>query len=59
MNHTRRDTVSDTGASAVEYALIVVGIAAVVAAIVFVLGQTVFASYTDSCQKVTNGAGTC
>jgi len=59
MIHIRRDTGSDHGASAVEYALIVVGIAAVVAAIVFVLGQTVFASYTDSCQEITNGAGNC
>ncbi len=59
MTDIHRNSVADDGASAVEYALIVVGIAAVVASIVFVLGQTVFASYTDSCQQVTNGAGNC
>jgi pilus assembly protein Flp/PilA len=43
---------SDEGASAVEYALIVGAIAAVVIFVVIALGNVVSTSYTDSCTKI-------
>lgn len=54
-----RDTRGDDGASAVEYALIAVAVAAVIATIVFVLGETLFDQYTNACTEVTNGQGDC
>jgi Flp pilus assembly pilin Flp len=50
---------SDEGASAVEYGLIAVAIAAVVASIVFVLGETIFDKYETACTEVTRGQGDC
>jgi pilus assembly protein Flp/PilA len=47
----------DSGASAVEYGLIVVAIAAVVVAVVVALGGTVHSLFTDSCTKL-NGLDT-
>lgn len=49
----------DDGASSVEYALIAVAIAAVIASIVVILGQTVLSSYEVTCQEVSNGSGVC
>lgn len=55
-------TASDTGASAVEYGLIVVAIAALIAAVVFALGTIVQNTYSESCGtingEITNGAST-
>jgi pilus assembly protein Flp/PilA len=45
----RRD---DAGASAVEYALILAGIAAVVVAIVFALGSVLHGSVQHSCDTI-------
>lgn len=42
----------DEGASAVEYSLIVVAIAALIAAVVFVLGDVVGTQYEQSCDAV-------
>jgi pilus assembly protein Flp/PilA len=42
----------EEGASAVEYALIIAGIAAVVVAIVFALGSVLNTSVSDSCSKI-------
>ena len=42
----------DEGASAVEYALIIAGIAAVVVAIVFALGSVLNTSVGNSCSKI-------
>jgi len=52
---TRRRKLRSTGedgASAVEYALIVAGIAAVVVAIVFALGAVLNTSVNNSCDKI-------
>ncbi len=46
----------DRGASAVEYALILVAIAAAIAAVVAVLGSTVLGMFQTSCAKI-KGAG--
>ena len=48
----------DSGASAVEYGLIVVAIAAVVVAGVFALGGTVTEMFSDSCDLVQSAAST-
>lgn len=42
----------DTGASAVEYGLIVAGIAAVVVATVFALGGVTFSLFSESCSEM-------
>ena len=48
----------DTGASAVEYGLVLVAIAAVVVATVFALGGTVTEMFSDSCDLVRSSAST-
>jgi pilus assembly protein Flp/PilA len=48
----------DTGASAVEYGLVLVAIAAVVVATVFALGGTVTEMFSDSCDLVQSSAST-
>jgi len=48
----------EDGASAVEYGLIVVAIAAFIAVAVFALGGVVADTYLESCQKVEAKAQT-
>jgi pilus assembly protein Flp/PilA len=48
----RRRTPDDTGASAVEYALLAAAVAAVIVAIVFALGQNVFSLFDKTCQAI-------
>jgi pilus assembly protein Flp/PilA len=47
---------ADEGASAVEYAILVAAIAAVVIALVYALGTWVKGTYTDTCEGF-NSAG--
>lgn len=47
-------THDETGASAVEYGLIVFAIAAVIAAIVFMLGNVVQDTFTGSCDRIAD-----
>ena len=50
----------ERGASAVEYGLLIVGIAAVVALAVYALGDGVFFLFDDSCTKMAAEQGkTC
>jgi pilus assembly protein Flp/PilA len=51
--HNSRDR--DRGASAVEYALIVFAVAAVIAAIVGLLGNVVLGKFTSTCTAVNGG----
>lgn len=53
----RRDR-NEAGASAVEYGLLVGGIAAVVAAMVFFLGDNVSELFTDTCTSVSSTSQT-
>ncbi|HEY3007958.1 MAG TPA: hypothetical protein VGJ63_07825 [Micromonosporaceae bacterium] len=46
----------DRGASSVEYALLVVGIAAAVAALVWGLGVIISGQFDTTCNSVSNGA---
>ena len=51
----RRD---EEGASAVEYGLLVAGIAALIVAIVFLFGGMISDVFTDTCTAVTTSDGT-
>jgi len=48
----------ETGASAVEYGLLVAAIAAIIVTIVFFLGGVVQEVFTDTCSTVQQKAGT-
>ncbi|VXB73171.1 Flp family type IVb pilin [Nocardioides sp. AX2bis] len=54
--HTRR-TSGERGASAVEYGLLVAGIAALVVVAVFALGPLINEAFTDTCDEI-EGSGT-
>ncbi|MBV9830682.1 MAG: Flp family type IVb pilin [Marmoricola sp.] len=51
----RRD---DDGASAVEYGLLVAGIAAMIVVVVFALGGAIKSSFSTTCGKVSAGSAT-
>jgi pilus assembly protein Flp/PilA len=51
----RPDLRDDTGASAVEYGLVVVAIAAVIVGVLFALGGEVASLFGSSCDAVSNG----
>ena len=59
--HLARD--EERGASAVEYGLLIAGIAALVVVAVFALGPIVTEAFTDTCDEIdagnTNLAATC
>ena len=59
--HLARD--EERGASAVEYGLLIAGIAALVVVAVFALGPIVTEAFTDTCTEIDNGntnlAATC
>jgi pilus assembly protein Flp/PilA len=49
----------ERGASAVEYGLLVAGIAAVIVGTVFILGQGVFLNlFTETCNSISQNQGT-
>ncbi len=47
----------DEGASAVEYGLLVAAIAALIVAVVFVLGGKVKAAFSTTCTAISSGQG--
>jgi pilus assembly protein Flp/PilA len=51
----RRD---DDGASAVEYGLLVAGIAALIVAVVFAFGGVIKGSFSKTCGKISASSGT-
>jgi pilus assembly protein Flp/PilA len=51
---TRRH--DDDGASAVEYGLLVAGIAALIVAIVFIFGNVVSKSFNNTCGRLSSGS---
>ncbi|WP_134767504.1 Flp family type IVb pilin [Nocardioides sp. 1609] len=54
MTKSRKD---DRGASAVEYGLILVGIAALIVVIVVLLGSQVGSMFGDTCDKIQEETG--
>lgn len=58
----RRHVKDDTGASAVEYGLLIAAIAAVIVVIVFALGSVVKSKFQKTCSGISNGTtstGSC
>ena len=56
----RRHVKDDTGASAVEYGLLIAAIAAVIVVVVFALGSVVKSKFQNTCTLVANtSTGTC
>ena len=58
----RTEKMDERGASAVEYGLLVAGIAALIVAVVFLLGDNVKDAFQDTCNSIGNkgtGTGTC
>jgi len=49
----------DAGASAVEYAILVSAIAAVIVLVVIALGSVLHTSYTNSCVKLGGSTSQC
>ena len=57
LQHARQPLRSaEDGGSAVEYGLLVAGIAGLIAAIVFLFGQQVFALFDTTCTSISSGA---
>ena len=57
--HTPRE---ERGASAVEYALLIVGIAAILAVVVYALGGLTDSMFTQTCTEIdsrTSSSGSC
>ncbi len=50
---------SDRGASAVEYGLLIAGIAALIVVIVFAFGDNIKDIFSDTCGQVAGTSGTC
>jgi pilus assembly protein Flp/PilA len=63
MIEAQRAKMDERGASAVEYGLLVAGIAALVVIAVFALGPIVREAFSDTCDEIVNGstdiAATC
>jgi pilus assembly protein Flp/PilA len=59
----KKAEMDERGASAVEYGLLIAGIAALVVVAVFALGPIVTEAFTDTCTEIDNGntnlAATC
>jgi pilus assembly protein Flp/PilA len=57
MRAVRRQVNGESGASAVEYGLLIAAIAAVIVVVVFALGSVVKSKFSNTCKGV-NGTGT-
>ena len=54
---TAKTRLDERGASAVEYALLITGIAALIITVVFLFGGVLNGVFTDTCSSVGNSAG--
>jgi pilus assembly protein Flp/PilA len=63
MLNARISKMEERGASAVEYGLLIAGIAAVIVVAVMALGPIVKSAFKSTCDSITNGStavtGTC
>jgi pilus assembly protein Flp/PilA len=57
MLDARLAKMEERGASAVEYGLLIAGIAALIVVAVFALGPVVKEAFTDTCGSITSGSG--
>jgi pilus assembly protein Flp/PilA len=55
MLNAQRAKMDERGASAVEYGLLIAGIAALVVVAVFALGPIVKEAFADTCNEITSG----
>lgn len=58
MMNARLAKMDERGASAVEYGLLVAGIAALIVAVVFAFGGVIGDVFTNTCDAVATGAST-
>lgn len=58
MLHARKARMDERGASAVEYGLLVAGIAAVIVLVVIALGGKIKSAFSSTCSAIS-GSGTC
>ena len=56
MLNARKAELDERGASAVEYGLLIAGIAALIVAVVFAFGDALTGIFTDTCTAVASGA---
>ena len=56
MFNARLARAEERGASAVEYGLLIAGIAALIVAIVFIFGGVIQGVFSDTCDAVNQGA---
>ena len=59
MLDARTAKMDERGASAVEYGLLIAGIAALIVVVVFAFGDSLTGIFTDTCSKVTASAADC
>ena len=52
-------TSSERGASAVEYGLLIAGIAALIVVVVFAFGDNLKTVFSDTCQSVSGSGADC
>jgi len=57
MLNARLAKMDERGASAVEYGLLVAGIAALIVVVVFAFGGTIRSVFQDTCNQVSSGSG--
>ncbi|MGA8845780.1 MAG: Flp family type IVb pilin [Nocardioides sp.] len=58
MIHARKANMDERGASAVEYGLLIAGIAALIVAIVFLLGGQIKDAFSDTCDSIAGRGST-
>ena len=58
LRDARFASMKERGASAVEYGLLIAGIAALSVVAVFALGPVVMEAFTDTCKEITSSPGT-
>ena len=64
MMNARKANMDERGASAVEYGLLIAGIAALIVAVVFLLGGQISDTFSDTCNTIakegdTTSSATC
>ncbi|MBO0845421.1 MAG: Flp family type IVb pilin [Nocardioides sp.] len=61
MLNAQKAKMDERGASAVEYGLLIAGIAALIVVVVFLLGNVIHDTFNNTCGTIRDGApgGTC
>ena len=52
----QKSKMDERGASAVEYGLLIAGIAALIVAVVFLFGGMISGVFTETCDEISSGA---